>query len=150
MAAKSYPVKLYYFVANGKKRLFQNSNNAWSAAYTYGQSIKADVQIYIINIKRTLDKDIAFALIDHDFSKFNVILGDKVQYFKPQETPKPPKAKDCYEVLGITNSDYLTKEVLKSLFRKAAMKAHPDQGGTTASMQEVNKAHVDVKRNHGW
>jgi curved DNA-binding protein CbpA len=48
----------------------------------------------------------------------------------------------CLEVLGISDKEPLTEELLKSAYKKASVKAHPDKkGGSDEMFQAVNRAH---------
>lgn len=58
---------------------------------------------------------------------------------------KAQKAKDYFnwslEILGLTDSDGLTLEVIKQAYKKAAARAHPDrQGGSDKAFKDVTKA----------
>lgn len=48
------------------------------------------------------------------------------------------------EILGVSNSE-TNVEVIKKAYRKAAMKEHPDRGGTGKKMPELNKAIEDAR-----
>jgi curved DNA-binding protein CbpA len=77
-----------------------------------------------------------------------------VQYQEP--TPKPswqqitstPKQKvlnyfsSCLEVLGIEEEVALTEESLKKAYKKAAIKAHPDKGGTEERFEAITRAYA--------
>lgn len=62
----------------------------------------------------------------------------------------PPEQQQAYEMLNA----YLTtplhpgfyKGELKSAYRQAVLKAHPDQGGTTESFQQVRKSYEILVR----
>ncbi|KAG9308738.1 hypothetical protein JVU11DRAFT_11526 [Chiua virens] len=58
---------------------------------------------------------------------------------KAQRLLKQSKQKDYYKVLGVAR-DADTKTIKKA-FRKAAMSAHPDKGGSEAKMAAVNEAY---------
>lgn len=51
-----------------------------------------------------------------------------------------PTARDWAIVLGIADILKPTEEDVQQAYRRAAAKAHPDRGGTTADMQAVNAA----------
>lgn len=58
--------------------------------------------------------------------------------------PPPKRALDVlhesYFLLGIDDSKPLTHEILKSAFKKAAIKVHPDKGGKAEDFDAVNRA----------
>ncbi len=58
--------------------------------------------------------------------------------------PPPKRAldtlHDSYRVLGIDDTKPLTHEVLKSAYRKASVKAHPDRGGSPEAFDTVTRA----------
>ncbi len=58
--------------------------------------------------------------------------------------PPPKRAldtlHDSYRVLGIDDTKPLTHEVLKSAYRKASVKAHPDRGGSPEAFDAVTRA----------
>jgi hypothetical protein len=58
---------------------------------------------------------------------------------------KAQKAKDYFnwslEILGLSDSDGLTVEIIKAAYKKSAAKAHPDrQGGSDKAFKDVTKA----------
>jgi hypothetical protein len=63
--------------------------------------------------------------------------------------PAPKKALDAlheaYRVLGLDDTKPLTHELLKSAYRKAASKAHPDRGGDSRVFDEVTRAFMYVE-----
>jgi len=58
--------------------------------------------------------------------------------------PPPKRALDVlhesYYILGLDDSQPLSHEVLKSAYKKAAMKAHPDKGGNPELFDKVTRA----------
>lgn len=48
----------------------------------------------------------------------------------------------CLQVLGLEEEVALTEEELKKAYKKAAMKAHPDKGGSEQHFEAVTKAHA--------
>lgn len=58
--------------------------------------------------------------------------------------PPPKRALDTlhesYRVLGIDDSKPLSHEALKTAYRKASVKAHPDRGGSPAAFDTVTRA----------
>ncbi len=63
--------------------------------------------------------------------------------------PPPKKALDVlhesYTILGLDDSKPLTHEALRAAYRKAAVRAHPDKGGTQKEFESVNKAFTYVE-----
>jgi len=55
----------------------------------------------------------------------------------------PKAARDPYEVLGVRPDTDM--EIIEAAYKAAAKKAHPDTGGTTEAMQEVNDALERIK-----
>lgn len=58
---------------------------------------------------------------------------------KAQRLLKQSKQKDYYKVLGVSRD--ADAKTIKKAFRKAAMTAHPDKGGSETKMAEVNEAY---------
>ncbi len=48
----------------------------------------------------------------------------------------------CLNVLGIADEEDLTEDVLKIAYKKAALRAHPDKGGSEARFEAVTRAHA--------
>jgi curved DNA-binding protein CbpA len=48
----------------------------------------------------------------------------------------------CLNVLGIADEDDLTEDLLKIAYKKAALRAHPDKGGSEARFEAVTRAHA--------
>ena len=69
------------------------------------------------------------------FNRITKIAANKSPSKLPIESIDP----EGYEMLGL--SDSLNFDDLKSAYRKAAMKHHPDKGGATKAMQIVNRAY---------
>jgi len=70
--------------------------------------------------------------------------GRKDKFFqqrviRAQKLLKQSKQKDYYKVLGVSRD--ADKKAIKKAFRKAAIKAHPDKGGSEAKMAAVNEAY---------
>jgi hypothetical protein len=75
-------------------------------------------------------------------------------YKAPQAAPawqvvsSTPSAKaldyftQCLNVLGIADEDDLTEDILKIAYKKAALRAHPDKGGSEAKFEAVTRAHA--------
>lgn len=69
----------------------------------------------------------------------------------PEDIPKTPaqasdrRTQTAYEVMGITNKEQwriqLNTTDLKKMYRKAALKAHPDKGGTEQLFQALTTAY---------
>lgn len=58
---------------------------------------------------------------------------------KAQKLLKQSKQKDYYKVLGVARD--ADQKTIRKAFRKAAMTAHPDKGGSEAKMATVNEAY---------
>jgi len=48
----------------------------------------------------------------------------------------------CLEVLGLTEEVALTEEALKKAYKRVALKAHPDKGGTEEEFEVITRAHA--------
>lgn len=48
----------------------------------------------------------------------------------------------CLEVLGLEEEVALTEDTLKKAYKRAAVKAHPDKGGTEQDFEAVTRAHA--------
>lgn len=48
----------------------------------------------------------------------------------------------CLEVLGIQEEVAITEETLKKAYKKAALKAHPDKGGTEEHFEAITRAYA--------
>lgn len=48
----------------------------------------------------------------------------------------------CLNVLGIADEEDLTEDLLKTSYKKAALRAHPDKGGSEARFEAVTRAHA--------
>ncbi|EJD42377.1 hypothetical protein AURDEDRAFT_115037 [Auricularia subglabra TFB-10046 SS5] len=64
-------------------------------------------------------------------------LHQKLQ--RAQRLLKQSKAKDYYKVLGVSRD--ADQKTIKKAYRRAAMTAHPDKGGSEAKMAAVNEAY---------
>lgn len=53
--------------------------------------------------------------------------------------------KDALDVLELSDAEKLDEATLKNAYRQAALKHHPDKGGSVEKMQEVNKAYDLLK-----
>ncbi|TCD66214.1 hypothetical protein EIP91_001661 [Steccherinum ochraceum] len=62
---------------------------------------------------------------------------------RAQKLLKQSKQKDYYKVLDISRD--ADQKTIKKAFRRAAMKAHPDKGGSEAKMAAVNEAYEVLK-----
>ena len=47
---------------------------------------------------------------------------------------------EAYDLLGLSDNEQLTTDSLKNAYKKAALKAHPDKGGSPAQFDAVTKA----------
>lgn len=48
----------------------------------------------------------------------------------------------CLEVLGLEEEVALTEDALKKAYKKAAIRAHPDKGGTEEDFEAITRAHA--------
>ena len=48
----------------------------------------------------------------------------------------------CLEVLGLTEEVALTEDALKKAYKRVALKAHPDKGGTEEEFEAITRAHA--------
>jgi hypothetical protein len=53
---------------------------------------------------------------------------------------------ECLELLGIPESESLTQERLKSAYRTASLRAHPDKGGSPEAFDAVKRAAAYVEK----
>lgn len=53
------------------------------------------------------------------------------------------------DILGIAQGAVLDESTVKTAFRKAAQKYHPDKGGSTEMMQAVNAAYAELQKHYG-
>jgi hypothetical protein len=63
--------------------------------------------------------------------------------------PPPKRALDVlhesYGLLGLDDSTPLTHELLRAAYKRAAIKAHPDKGGSEAAFDAVSRAYLYVE-----
>jgi len=66
----------------------------------------------------------------------------KKQQKQQYKSPPPPKkpGSDPRTVLGFSPGERLTTDMVKKRHRELARQHHPDMGGSTAKMQEINRA----------
>jgi curved DNA-binding protein CbpA len=64
--------------------------------------------------------------------------------------PAPQKAHDyfteCCDMLGIDESQPLSSELIKSAYKRAAVRAHPDRGGNAALFDAVTRASAYLQK----
>ena len=48
----------------------------------------------------------------------------------------------CLEVLGLEEEVALTEDILKKAYKRVALKAHPDKGGTEEDFEAITRAHA--------
>lgn len=64
--------------------------------------------------------------------------------------PAPQKAHDyfteCCDMLGIDESQPLSSELIKSAYKRAAVRAHPDRGGNAALFDSVTRASAYLQK----
>jgi tetratricopeptide (TPR) repeat protein len=65
---------------------------------------------------------------------------------RPTARTVPPRPTDYYKILGVSSS--ATTEEIKIAFRKAALLAHPDKGGSKQAFQALNEAHTIISNPH--
>jgi hypothetical protein len=65
------------------------------------------------------------------------------------KAPPPRRAMDylheAYQLLGIDDSKPLTHELLKSAYKRAAVKTHPDKGGSPELFDSVTRAFLYIQ-----
>jgi preprotein translocase subunit Sec63 len=61
------------------------------------------------------------------------------QRMKNEDAELILKERDPYLILGVSRND--TLQFIKKVFRKLALANHPDRGGSTVIMQELNAAY---------
>lgn len=65
-----------------------------------------------------------------------------------QQIMQTPKQKmvsyfsSCLEVLGVQEEVTVTEEILKKAYKKAALRAHPDKGGTEEEFEAITRAYA--------
>lgn len=84
-------------------------------------------------------------------SRFSVSINKAypIRRAKPVVAPRTPHLfnepqRQAYELLKTYRDDFsegFTKRELKSVYRFAALKSHPDQGGCSETFQEVKKSY---------
>ena len=88
--------------------------------------------------------------VPRNMMSINQIVQYQEQAPKPswQQITNTPKQKvlnyfsSCLEVLGIEEEVALTEESLKKAYKKAAIKAHPDKGGTEERFEAITRAYA--------
>lgn len=93
------------------------------------QKVEANLQAihHIIEARRVELRHGTLALVRATFRGFTAL-------------PAPTGKRSWWEVLGIAPNVAVTEAMIHALYREAAKKAHPDHGGTTEAMAEVNAA----------
>ena len=88
---------------------------------------------------RAIDRAGAGQVSDRAFSAFGALPASPASAVA--------KARPWWEVLGFAQSmlGSLSKEVIDARYRELARKAHPDQGGSTVAMTELNLAYTQAK-----
>jgi hypothetical protein len=85
-----------------------------------------------------------FPVIKQDFSIFYDFNKNSAAILKGPKPSIKGLDPEGYKLLELTKLDMpgaMTFDSLKSAFRKAASKHHPDKGGSTAAMQIINRAY---------
>ena len=49
---------------------------------------------------------------------------------------------NCLQVLGLEEEVALTEETLKKAYKRMALKAHPDKGGSEEEFEAITRAHA--------
>lgn len=83
--------------------------------------------------------------------------GTHIVDFRPPQIQQRPSAavmkgkrnekalnyfQSCLEVLGLEEEVALTEETLKKAYKRAALKAHPDKGGSEIDFEAITRAHA--------
>jgi len=86
------------------------------------------------------DWEAAVRLLEKAFSAGGRTNGDiHARLNRAQKLLKQSRQKDYYKVLGVARD--ADAKTIKKAFRKAALTAHPDKGGSEAKMAVVNEAY---------
>lgn len=67
-----------------------------------------------------------------------------------QALPAPTQSRPWWEVFGMRDKSSLPADRLKSAYRVLAQRKHPDNGGSTEAMAELNQAYEDAKKELGY
>jgi hypothetical protein len=74
---------------------------------------------------------------------------DRVESTELTRIPAPKRALDflteCYLLLGLEDGKPLTHEALRSAYKRAAIKAHPDRGGSKEMFDQVHRAYSYIE-----
>ena len=98
-------------------------------------SFTKSMNMYIENgIKQDLSYKTLY--IDTDFNTNSISLINKIKEIK--------HVSDAFRVLGVEKGK-VNMKIAKLCYKKAAMKHHPDKGGSVEKMQEINKAYDIIK-----
>ena len=63
--------------------------------------------------------------------------------YKPRSTEKALNFfQSCLQILGIEESASLSEELLKKAYKRAAVRAHPDKGGTEEEFEAITRAYA--------
>jgi hypothetical protein len=110
-----------YFESKGKQKVF--------ACDTY-LDVKANVRAIGLTIKslRSIERHGASEMLERALSAFVAL-------------PSPP---DPWKILGVPRD--ASRENIEAAFRALARKHHPDHGGATAKMAELNRAREEALR----
>lgn len=66
---------------------------------------------------------------------------------EPRISASPPKGQlgdSVWSILGVTRD--VTPEALKAAYRKRALEAHPDHGGSEETFRQVVRAYAEAER----
>lgn len=113
-----------------------------AVSVTFSAGTHANRTVTVDRFERPVDNLWALA-VGLDAVRLNELRGlDDVARQVYQALPAP-KRRDPYEVLGVRPD--APAEVIKASYQALARKAHPDAGGSTERMQELNEAWAAVK-----
>ena len=89
-----------------------------------------------LDAMRAIERHGGAEILDRAFTGFSAL-------------PAPSASTSWRDVLGFPPGSPISEPLITDAFRRAAAKAHPDRGGTTADMQAVNAARDAALREIG-
>lgn len=118
------------------------ADRAVSVTFSAGQHVNRTVTVD--RFERPVDNLWALA-VGLDDVRLNELRGlDDVARQVYRMLPAPERVRDPYEVLGVRPDAPV--EVIDAAYRARAKQLHPDAGGSTEAMAELNQAYEAVKR----